>query len=89
MEKWSGTGEKIFKAQGCELCNNTGYIGRVGIFEILEIRSTISQGITDKVPAAQLQKIARQKGMETLRESGLKRVLEGSLSLKELARVVI
>ena len=87
--KWSGAGQKIFKAQGCKLCNNTGYIGRAGIFEILEIRSTISQGITDKIPAAQLQKIAMQKGMETLHESGLKRVLEGSLSLKELARVVV
>ncbi len=89
LGKWSGAGKKIFKAQGCKLCNNTGYIGRVGIFEIMEIKSAISQGITEKIASAQLQKIAQAKGMETLREAGLRRVLDGSLSLQELARVTI
>ena len=89
LEKWSGAGQKIFKAGKCKLCNNTGYIGRVGIFEIMEVKSAISQGITDKIASAQLQKLAQSKGMETLREAGLRRVLDGSLSLKELARVTI
>ena len=89
LKKWSGAGKTIFKAGKCKLCNDTGYIGRVGIFEIMEIKSAISQGITDKIASAQLQKIAQAKGMETLREAGLRRVLDGSLSLKELARVTI
>ena len=55
----------------------------------MEIGSEISNGITEKIASAQLQKTAQANGMETLREAGLRRVLDGSLSLKELARVTI
>ncbi len=89
LQNWSGAGKKIFKPGKCKLCNDTGYIGRVGIFEILEISPEVSLGITDKVAPAHLEKMAQEKGMETLREAGLKKVLEGTLSLQELSRVTI
>ncbi len=89
LEKWSGVGKAIYKAKGCKICHNSGYIGRVGIFEIMEITSKISEGITNNISSAHLQQTAQKEGMESLRQSGLIRVLAGSLSLAELARVTM
>ena len=89
LADWEGAREEIFRARGCDKCNHTGYLGRSGIFEILEITPDISQAISDNASSVAIEKIARGNGMMTLRESGLKKVLQGFTSLEEVIRITL
>jgi type IV pilus assembly protein PilB len=79
---------KLYKGLGCESCRRTGYRGRQGIYEILEItpllRNMIVQGASDD----QLKAAAISQGMKTLKMQGTKKVLDGETTLQELVRVV-
>jgi general secretion pathway protein E len=76
----------LYKAVGCETCNNTGYRGRMGIFELMmiddEIRSMVSRNIDSKT----IKKAAVGKGMGTLRVDGARKVLRGITSVAEVIR---
>jgi len=89
LSGWEWSKEEIYRAGGCDKCNHTGYLGRIGIFEILEITPNISMAISDNASSVMLEDIARSNGMITLRESGLKKVLQGSTSLEEVIRVTL
>ena len=84
---WEGRGQKVKKANGCPECNQTGYRGRTGIFEILEVTPKISQMIAEKASADKLLYEARLEGMQTLRDDGLIKVLEGRTTLEEVTRI--
>ena len=76
------------RGKGCEHCNNTGYYGRVRIFEALAISGKISQLILEEAPADKIEKQAIEEGMVTMLQDGYRRVLEGVTTIEEVVRVV-
>jgi type IV pilus assembly protein PilB len=79
----------IFKPKGCESCNQTGYKGRIAMFELIPIDSDIRSLISKKTPASEIKKYAKSKGFDTLWDSGIKLVEEGITSLEEVLRVTL
>ena len=77
-------GSRISKAVGCELCRHRGYKGRMGIFEILEITDEIRHMINEGQSTLQLRQRARERGMRTLREDGVRKVLAGLTTAEEV-----
>jgi len=75
---------KIYGPKGCSNCNGTGYKGRVGLYELMEVTDEVSKAINAAVPEDQLRKLAIQEGMTTLRDAGLEKVRQGVTSLEEV-----
>ncbi|MDO8488174.1 MAG: GspE/PulE family protein [bacterium] len=75
------------KGAGCKVCRSTGYIGRIGLFEVLEITEKIRRLITDRADADVLTKAALEDGMIGIIDDGLKKVAKGLTSLEEVQRV--
>ncbi|MCX5641716.1 MAG: ATPase, T2SS/T4P/T4SS family [Candidatus Omnitrophica bacterium] len=80
-------GTTIFRGRGCEHCFQTGYRGRIGIFEFFILDDVIRHQILEKKPSQELKEYMNKKGMRTLRASGEKKVLEGLTTLEEVLRV--
>ncbi len=76
----------VYGPGGCADCNNLGYKGRVGFFELMEITDEVAKAISAEVPEDQLRKIAIQEGMTPLREAALKKVRRGITSVEEALR---
>jgi type IV pilus assembly protein PilB len=85
--KKEGKKMTIPKVVGCEKCNNTGYLGRVAIYEVMPISEKISKLIIEKTVASDIQKMAMEEGMLTMKQDGYVKVLEGVTSLDEVIRV--
>src|SRR5919109_706252 len=81
--------EKPKKGRGCTVCNNTGYKGRCGLYEVMEIDDEIRELILVGASAVELKKKAIERGMVTLRRSGLTKVRDGVTTLEEVARETI
>jgi len=79
---------KIYKAKGCSQCNQTGYQGRIGIFEIILIDQTMEKIMKPEVSHVQILEKARQQGLVGFRQDALLKVLEGVTTLEEVERVV-
>ncbi|AZV55562.1 GspE/PulE family protein [Clostridium sp. AWRP] len=77
---------KLKKGKGCSLCNSTGYRGRIGIFEILEIDNDIKNIIDTDYTENKIEKLAVDKGMNTLRKSCINKVLKGITTVEEMLR---
>ena len=77
---------KIFKGRGCTTCNGTGYKGRAGLYEVMEVDDEIRELILIGASAVELKKKAIERGMITLRRSGLTKVKDGVTTLEEVAR---
>ncbi len=77
---------EIYGPNGCPECNNLGYKGRVGFFELMEITDEVGKAISAEVPEDQLRKIAIQEGMIPLRDAALQKVREGVTSIDEALR---
>lgn len=77
---------EIYEPLGCDLCNHTGYFGRIGVFEIMEVNDKIRSLIADNASSEELEAAARESGMRTLRENGISYVLEGITSLDEVLK---
>lgn len=69
---------------GCDMCRNSGFKGRMGLFEIMEIDDEIAQLINQEVSSSQLKRRARELGMRSLREDGIRKFLSGSTSAAEV-----
>lgn len=76
-----------YKAEGCSYCANTGYRGRMGTLEIMEIDDHIKDMILSKVSSDQIKEYARSKGMKTLRENAIQKFLLGETTLEEVIRI--
>ena len=76
----------IYEPAGCELCNQTGYFGRKGVFEIMEITDEIRDLITDNGTTEELEAAAKKAGMRTLRDNGIRYVLDGTTSIDEMLK---
>jgi len=74
----------IFGPQGCDQCRDVGYRGRMGLFEILQVDDEICQLINQNLTTPSLKRRAREMGMRTLREDGVRKVLSGLTSTSEV-----
>jgi type IV pilus assembly protein PilB len=79
---------KVHRAVGCNACSNTGYRGRKALLELLLVTEEVERMIIEGGSADDIHKLATQQGMVTLRQSGLRRALEGETTLEEVLRVV-
>ena len=77
----------FYRANSCETCRNTGYLGRTVITEVLPISQKIKELIMKKATADEIKSIARQEGMFTLRQSGVLRVIDGITTVDEVIRI--
>jgi type IV pilus assembly protein PilB len=77
------------KGKGCETCNGTGYKGRVGLYEVMEITEQLRELILVGASALELRKKAVEEGMITLRRSGLRKVIDGVTTIEEVARETV
>ena len=73
--------------RGCPQCRGTGYFGRTGIFEIMEMTEKIRDAVEQKATPVQIKKIAKANGMGTLRENAIKKLLKGTTTFDEVIRV--
>lgn len=78
---------RIYKGQGCKICHSTGYQGRIGIFEVLEVSKSIRDLITKKQDSDVILKQAISEGMLTMLDDGLQKVLKGLTTIDEVLRV--
>lgn len=81
-------GSKLFKSRGCAKCYHTGYHGRTGIFEVLEVSDNIRGMILSHAPEAEIRKTAAAEGMSTLSDDAVSKVLDGTTSVEEIAAVM-
>ncbi len=79
----------VQKGRGCNNCNNTGHRGRMGIFEIFVVDDDARKLIYDRVPTNVLRARAREMGMRTLREDGIRKVLAGMTTPEEVIRATV
>ena len=72
------------KGTGCEKCNNTGYKGRVGLYEVMEITDELRELILVGASGLELRRKAVEEGMITLRQSGLRKIKDGVTTIEEV-----
>lgn len=78
---------KLHKGEGDNECSGTGYYGRIGVFEVLPVTEKISRLILERASASEIEKLAREEGMMTMKQDGYLKVLEGITTLDEVLRV--
>ena len=78
----------LFKGRGCPVCQQTGYLGRVGIFELLEITDSIKKLVMEKSNASQIKKEALKSGMVSMIEDGIKKAENGLTTIEEIIKAV-
>lgn len=79
--------QKYFQHNGCKYCNNTGYKGRVGIFEILSLTEETSKLLSQNISETEFSTLIRQTGHQTLLDSALNKVKKGITSIEEVNRI--
>ena len=77
----------IYKGGGCKVCHFTGYLGRIGIFEVLEITDSIRELITEKNDSSVIAQKAIEEGMTTMLDDGLDKIIKGITTFEEVLRV--
>jgi type IV pilus assembly protein PilB len=80
---------KLYKGKGCTTCNNTGFKGRVGLYEVMEITDELRELIIIGASAMELRRKAMELGMITLRESGLCKIREGITTIEEVVKETV
>ena len=78
--------KQFFYGKGCDACNNTGYKGRKGIYELLRITDPIRELINERPPTVTLKQKAIERGMVTLRQDGLRSIFAGDTTVEEVLR---
>ena len=78
---------RLYRGKGCKLCNQTGYFGRIGIFEVLEMNESIKNLVVNKATSDQIRIQAIKEGLTTMFEDGLTKALNGITTIEEILRV--
>ena len=78
---------KIYKGEGCRTCGDTGYQGRIGIYEVVPLSPTIKTMIIERKEDSILEEIAIKEGMITMMQDGLIKALKGVTTIEEILRV--
>ena len=77
----------VYKGAGCSACQNTGYKGRLGIFEMIEMNSELRELAFKRAPTTELRKAAQASGMRTLTDDGIVKIFKGITTAEEVARI--
>ncbi len=77
---------QLFKGRGCDVCNQRGYKGRVGLFEVMDVTDDIRELILSGASAVELRRKAIEEGMVSLRQSGLQKIRDGVTTIEEVVR---
>ena len=80
---------KLKKGRGCPSCNNTGYRGRVGLYEVLEVSEEIRELVLSGASAIELRRKGIEEGMISLRQSGVKKIKQGVTTVEEVVRETV
>jgi len=80
---------QFFYGKGCEYCNNTGYKGRMGIYEIMTLDEELREGIMRRDTSSLLREMSIKKGMRTLRDSGILGIYDGTTTIEEVVKETI
>jgi type IV pilus assembly protein PilB len=83
-----GKSVTVYYGKGCDVCNNTGYRSRIGIYEVLEVNDEIRSAVIAKSNASEIAQIAIKNGMTTMRQDGLEKVSLGITTVEELVRAI-
>ena len=78
---------RFYKGKGCDSCNHSGYSGRLGIFEVLEMKDNIKEMVMARTDSDKIKKLAMTNGMVTMFEDGLQKAIAGKTTLEEIFRV--
>jgi type II secretory ATPase GspE/PulE/Tfp pilus assembly ATPase PilB-like protein len=78
---------RIYQGAGCKVCHTTGYTGRIGLFEVLEVTPTLRKLITNKADIDVMLKQAVEEGMATMLDDGMEKVVQGITTIEEVLRV--
>lgn len=78
---------RFYKGKGCEACSNTGFSGRIGIFEVLEMTESIRKYVVEQASSDRLQEEAKKEGMQTMLHDGIIKIFKGLTTLMEVYRV--
>ena len=78
---------RLYKGDGCNVCEHTGYVGRIGIFEVLTMSSKIKATILARGSSQEIETIAEEEGMTTMLDDGIEKVIKGVTTIEELLRV--
>ncbi len=76
----------FYKGEGCHICNNTGYKGRIGIYEIMTMSTKLRELILEKVSTDRIEELAVKEGMKTLRDAGIEKLKRGITTIEEVLR---
>lgn len=88
LTKIFGSGSiRVYQGKGCSVCHQTGYIGRIGIFEVLEVTPTIQSLISKKADSETIERQAFAEGMSSMMDDGLRKLQSGITSVEEILRV--
>ena len=87
VESPEGGKVQSYRGEGCEKCAKTGYLGRMGIFEMMELNEEIRELIMTNADASKLTDAARRNGMRNLREDGWEKIVNGTTTVDEVMRV--
>jgi type IV pilus assembly protein PilB len=79
----------VYKGKGCPICSNTGYKGRIGLYEVMPMKEEIKELILGRASASEIKKEALRLGMKTLRQSGIYKVKEGQSTIEEVLRTTM
>lgn len=83
----NGKAPKLLRGKGCTVCNHTGYLGRIGIFEVLVVSEKIGKLILERQPTTIIEKESAAEGMISMKQDGYLKVLEGMTTVEEVLRV--
>jgi type II secretion system protein E len=86
VQKWRDLGRPLFRNVGCRACRQTGFAGRLGIFELMVTTENIRQLAQNRVGSWKIKNAALADGMRTLREDGWRKVLDGRTTIEEIVR---
>lgn len=87
LDAYLGEGQALWRGRGCDHCRQTGYYGRTGIFEILPYDTEVKEAIRRNVDLADLRALVRRKGVRSLMDDGMERVVRGVTTYEEVLRV--
>ena len=79
---------EVYEPVGCVSCGGTGYLGRIGLYEVLVLTDEVRALILDKASSKEIEAVAVEAGMHRLRDDGLEKVRRGITSMPELVRVL-
>jgi type IV pilus assembly protein PilB len=79
----------VYKGKGCPICNNTGYKGRIGLYEVMPMKEEIKELVLSRASTSEIKKEAMRLGMKTLRQSGIMKIKDGVTTIEEVLRSTI